>query len=144
MGASVRDDVGGILSLADFVDDHRDAVAYHLITLGLRLRWLGSSRLSWEDLRVIITAAPPGSPLHWDLDPERAAWNSGAVNAYLLALVVDVINAGNWQRARKRTAPKPKPVPRPGDSNKGAVFGSEPVPVSQFDEWWNTPDSEED
>lgn len=136
MGRGVWSRAGGILSLADFVEEYRDALAYHLITLGLRLRWLGSSRLTWEDLRVIVAQSPPGSPLHRAKDDTRAAWDSGAVSAYLLAVIADQIAGGNWQRAGRKNAPKPKPIERPGDNKKGTVLGSEPVKISEFDEWW--------
>jgi hypothetical protein len=36
------------------------------------------------------------------------------LEAHLLAMGVDVGNVGNWQRAGRKGAPKPKPIPRPG------------------------------
>lgn len=38
---------------------------------------------------------------------------------HLLADIVDVLQAANWQRIGKRSAPRPKPVSRPGVTPQG-------------------------
>jgi len=38
---------------------------------------------------------------------------------HLLAAIVDVLQAANWQRAGNRNAPKPQPVRRPGVAQPG-------------------------
>jgi len=43
---------------------------------------------------------------------QDASWS---VTDHLLAAVVDVLQAANWQRAGDSKAPRPKPIPRPGD-----------------------------
>lgn len=138
MGPRLQHRAGGIFGLVAFLREHGEAVEYHLLTLGLRLDELGSGRLSWRDLWVVCSQAPPGSAIHRSVDPERAAWASGESNAWLLALVADALADGNWQRQGKPNARKPDPVPRPGEKKKGAVFGSEPIKVSEFDEWWDS------
>jgi arginase family enzyme len=35
----------------------------------------------------------------------------------MLAAVIDILQMSNWQRAGKKSAPKPKPLRRPGDIN---------------------------
>lgn len=140
MGARLQHQHGGIVGLVEFLSEHGEAVEYQLITLGLRLEWLATDRLSWRDLWVIVTQAQPGSPIHRAVDPERAAWASGETNAWLMALVADLLADGNWQRQGKKNARRPDPVPRPGEKKKGAVFGSEPIKVSEFDEWWESAD----
>ena len=35
------------------------------------------------------------------------------VSEYLLAQAVDLLAGANWQRAGKKSAPRPKPIPRP-------------------------------
>ncbi len=37
------------------------------------------------------------------------------VSEYLLAQAVDLLAGANWQRAGKKSAPRPKPIPRPKD-----------------------------
>jgi hypothetical protein len=36
------------------------------------------------------------------------------LDAHLAAAQVDAVNVGNWQRAGKKGAKRPKPIPRPG------------------------------
>jgi hypothetical protein len=107
------------------------------LALGLRLDDLGTEALTWRDLHVVTQKCGPGSALMRELQPELSAWGSGTVVADLLAHVVDLLAAGNWQRAGKRTAPKPKPVPRPGRKVDSTRYGSAPIPVKDFDSWWN-------
>jgi hypothetical protein len=105
--------------------------------MGLRLDDLGTLALSWRDLYVIVQQSGPSSALMRALQPERAAWASGMVLADLLAHAVDLLAGGNWQRAGKKNAPKPKPIPRPGTKSETTKYGSEPIPVKDFDNWWN-------
>lgn len=44
----------------------------------------------------------------------------------------------NWQRAGRKTAPKPKPIPRPWEKPKTTTLGKEPIPISQFNDWWDS------
>lgn len=96
----------------------------------------------------MVRHAPPGSALSRDLHGEYALWGPGE---YLLALLADLMQASNWQRAssgRKSPLPKPKPIPRPTDkatkrlsaadleSNRwqSGVIG-EPVELDLMKEW---------
>ncbi|OAZ40951.1 hypothetical protein A9Z40_03145 [Microbacterium arborescens] len=56
----------------------------------------------------------------------------------LLAALVDLTQVGNWQRAQKPHAPKPKPIKRPWEKPVGKQIGSKPIPMSQFDGWWDS------
>lgn len=42
----------------------------------------------------------------------RAAWST---EAHMLAGVIDLLAGANWQRAGKKSVPKPVPIKRPGD-----------------------------
>lgn len=57
---------------------------------------------------------------------------------YLLALIADELAIANWQRQGKKGAPRPKPLPRPGD--KSVTYGSDPIPASEFESWWEEQD----
>lgn len=137
MGPCLQRGAGGILGLVGFLREHGGAVEYQLLTLGLRLEWLGTDRLSWRDLWVVVTQAPPGSAIHRAVEPEKAAWASGELDAWFLAAQVDLLAAGNWQRQGKNNARKPEPIQRPGEKKKGTVLGADPIPVSEFDAWWD-------
>lgn len=137
MAGSVPDFHGGIAGLCWLLSKHAEAIEYDLLALGLRLDDLGTDRLTWRDLYVVVHRSGPGSALIRELEPQRAAWASGAVLADLAAHAVDLLAQGNWQRQGKKSAPKPKPVPRPGKEPQGQKYGSEPIPVKDFDNWWN-------
>lgn len=64
------------------------------------------------------------------------------ITDYLLAAVVDALQAANWQRSGKKNAPKPKPVPRPGQAPAGEKYGSDPIPQAEFASWWDNPERE--
>ena len=65
------------------------------------------------------------------IDPEAAAWT---LEAHLAALAVDVLQAGNWQRAGKKGARRPKPIPRPGvkAARSSRTFGGAGVPLEEM------------
>ena len=128
---------GGIAGLCCLLEDHAEAIEYDLLALGLRLDDLGTEALTWRDLYVVVHRSGPTSALIRELQPELSAWASGAVLADLLAHAVDLLAGGNWQRAGKKTAPKPKPIPRPGRKTEATKYGSEPIPVRDFENWWN-------
>jgi hypothetical protein len=59
-------------------------------------------------------------------------------DTHLLAGAVDALQIANWQRPGKRSAPKPKPVERPGEkAARSKTLGADPIPVSEFNDWWN-------
>lgn len=85
---------------------------YDLISLGLRLSWLGTPRLTWRDLYVIIRQAPPGSAVQRAAQsPDEAAWG---LQEHLLAGMFDLLATANWQRGGDEFAKRPDRLPRPG------------------------------
>ncbi len=59
------------------------------------------------------------------------------VHTQLLAEVVDALNIANWQRGGRKNSPKPKRIPRPWEKKRAQTLGSDPIPISQFDDWWD-------
>lgn len=111
---------------------HHTAVEGELIRRGLRLRDVGSDRCTWSDLRAVIYTAEPGSCLAVALGVPWAA------TEYMLANVVDLLSAGNWQRGGDKNARRPKPMPRPGEKDDSTqVFGADPIASEDFEEWWD-------
>ncbi len=123
---------GEIVGLLDVIDEHSEAIEYDLIALGLRLRDLGTDKLSWRDLEVVIQQSPRESAYARAAAQEHSQWD---VVAYLLALLVDSTAMGNWQRGGGKGS-KPKPVPRPGADSGAKRFGSDPIPAKDFNDWW--------
>ncbi len=61
-----------------------------------------------------------------------------AVTDQLLATVIDLLQVGNWQRAGKKSAPRPKRLQRPWEKPAERKFGSKPIPISRFNDWWES------
>jgi hypothetical protein len=95
----------------------------------------GTEALPWTDL-VILTRglqAEPTSALATEIHGHR--WS---ITDQLLADLVDLVAMGNWQRQQKKHAPKPKPIERPWRKPKVTKLGKDPIPVSQFNDWWDS------
>lgn len=82
---------------------------------------MGTERLSWRDLLVVVNQSPRWSALSRAVDPEGSLWG---LSEHLLAAVFDSLERGNWQRAGNNHAPRPKPLPRPGVGGEGKKYGT--------------------
>ncbi|SDQ04794.1 hypothetical protein [Leucobacter chromiiresistens] len=135
MAGGVEHRPGGILALCRLIDRHEDAIEYDLLNAGYSLDDLGHS-LSWRHLWVLTrrwqtlpgtaTCAAVQGREHW------------GVAEQLLAEIIDLLNIGNWQRAGRKHAAKPKRFPRPWEKAKAQKLGSDPIPVSKFSDWWDS------
>lgn len=73
-------------------------------------RDLGTDRLSWRRLSVLIAHLPDGSSTRAELvGHDYASWG---VSEHLLAVAIDVLQGANWQRGGGKGS-RPKPLPRP-------------------------------
>ena len=108
-------------------------MAYDLIGLGLRLRDLGTERLSWGDLRVIVQQSPPGSALFRAMNPDDWQWT---FEAQLIAEAADQLRVANWQRSGGKKRDYPKPIPRPGVEPDSKTFGGKgALPYDEMADW---------
>lgn len=121
-------------ALLALVDEHREAIEYDCLTVGIRLSRMGISH-DWSELKAVVkhSLRDPHSPLFAEISPESAGW--GRVEM-LLAQAVDTLN---WLRWAKTTDAKynrnhPKPIPRPG-VEKPEKIGDDPIPMDEMDEW---------
>jgi len=119
---------GGIRGLLGFLAEHREAVEYDLIALGLRLDWLGSGRLSWRDLLVVIRQAPRNSAVNRAQDPDHA-WG---LPEQLLAALFDATRVGIWQRGSGKRSDYPEPLERPGVKPPRKKYGGTPLPMHEM------------
>jgi hypothetical protein len=76
--------------------------------MGLDIRELGGSKLSYRRLRLILENSPRDSAFSRSYHGEPSQWS---VTDHLLANVIDLLQIANWQRAGKGAAPKPFPRP---------------------------------
>lgn len=99
---------------------------------------LGSEAFTWYDLSAFVKhiQTDPRSALAKELHDD--AWS---IEAQLLATIADSLGIANWQRMGKKHAPKPKPIPRPWEKPKSTSLGSAPIPIAQFDDWWDSQSS---
>jgi hypothetical protein len=127
--------LGGILGLCELIREYPEACHVELLQHGLRLTQIGTGRCTWIDVRAVFMTAGPRSVLtqarqghHWT--PET----------YILADIFDTLAVANWQRSssKKNPQPKPKRYPRPGDKPEVQVIGKDPIPISEFDAWWDS------
>lgn len=112
---------GGICGLLTLLDEHREALRYDLLMAGLRLSWLGTTRLGWDDFAVFVRFLPRTSQT-----AQAAHGSDWSAELHMLANVVDLLAWSNWQRGGGR-GPKPKPLKRPRDKSS-QTFGK-PVPI---------------
>ncbi len=133
MAEGFRGDRGGIRGLRELLNEYPEAIEYDLITLGLRLSDLGSERLSWRDLLVIVTRMPPHrSALANERTPEDASWT---LSNHLLAEAIDSLRLQLWAKTKdaQRNRNRPKPIPRPG--RRPEKIGKKPLPLDSMRDW---------
>lgn len=138
MARRQRPHSGGILGLrAELLTNPatRRALQYDLLALGYSLDYLGTEAFSWYDLLAIVhhVQSQPSSALGKEL--HGPIWS---IEAQLLALVADTLAVANWQRAGKKSAPKPKRIPRPWEKPKTTALGRDAIPISEFNDWWDS------
>lgn len=137
MAGRQRRDHGGILGLQQQLvkPDVRAALQYDLLTRGLTLDLLGSEAFSWYDLAVVFKHLQndPSTALSTELHGVR--WS---IDAQLMAVVADHLAFANWQRAGRRSAQKPKRIPRPWEKPKATSLGEGAIPIANFNDWWDS------
>lgn len=95
MAERVWNRTGGILGLRQLLREYGEAIEYDVLCVGRDIDDLGSRRLSWRHLWVIVRQSPASSALN------RAA--SGMANGLSVtdAVLADIANTGRlslWQR----------------------------------------------
>lgn len=111
--------------------EHREAIEYDLIALGLRLRDVGTPGFSWGDLFAVIRQAPRTSALFRAMNPDHD-WDLAAL---LIAEVADAVRVANWQRGSGKRKDYPKPIPRPGIEPESTTYGKGAIPLDDMAEW---------
>lgn len=134
MARGLRGDRGGIAGLRELIRQHKEAVEYHLISLGLRLAWLGTAALTWRDLLVIVKQAPAGSSIHRATGGEEAEWG---LTQQLLAALFDTQQLLVWMQSEdgSKGRNRPRPLRRPGVEDEDTRHGSTAVDIVDMAEW---------
>ena len=112
-----RAHAGGILSLARFKEENREALNFDLLTrTGHDLSEVGDT-MPWLSFRDFVQQIGLDSALARSLYPEQAAWDTTAKTNAILADIFDVLAAINTNLmaiGSKKRPQRPKPYPRPG------------------------------
>ena len=134
-----RSELGGIISLAQFAEAHREALDYDLITRTHYTIDDAGGALSWGSLASFVKNLRGDSALARDLG-KATGWEDTLKTNAILADIFDllqVINAnlvaiGNHGKTRKTI----KPYPRPGkDDDKERRIGKGALPLSDMRKW---------
>ena len=129
MDGSLRGEPPGIFGLLDLLEEHGEAVEYDLIALGLRLRDLGTERLTWRDLLVVVRQAPEGSALVRATVPAPLF----GVPERLALLIEHRLRVLIWQNSGgKGPAPEPMPVPGDGSVDGDASWVGDALPIEEL------------
>lgn len=120
MGRGIRRHHGGIERCLILLAEHPDAVAYEVMSAGMRLRDLGSDTLTWSDLATLLHYPRERGPLYRVICGEYADWDHQSA---LLAEVIDLLALISWQLSGDRQAKQPDPYPRPGADGRQEPAG---------------------
>lgn len=135
MAGRLGGQAGGIAGLRDLIRCHKEAVEYDLIRLGLRLDWLGTERLSWRDLLVIVKQSPRGCAIDLAVNGDDALWG---LPEQLLAAAVDELRMLVWIQSKdgQKGRARPKPLPRPGVKGPDQEhIGNASVEIEEMEAW---------
>lgn len=134
-----RANAGGILSLAKFAEEHREALEYDLITrTSYQLDDVGGA-LSWSALYSFIKNLKSDSALARDLG-KNTGWEDIVKTNGILADIYDllqVINANLCNFGSKHPSKKKiKLYPRPDKGkNNERKYGRDALPIKDLREW---------
>ncbi len=78
--------------------------------------------MSLRRLAALLRRLPATCALARDTLGDAALWT---LESHLLAVAIDALAIGNWQRGGK--GPRPKPIPRPGVKTPGTRYGGTPI-----------------
>ena len=136
-GKGERTDIGGIIGLAQFAQEHAEALEYDLLTrTNYTLDDVGG-RLSWSALSSFVRNLGTDSALARDLG-KSTGWETLIATNSILADIYDVLQAINANIVSLGGGKKKKikPYPRPGkDNDKKRKFGTSMPTVEGLRDW---------
>jgi hypothetical protein len=138
LAEALRRGAGGIRWLYRLLKEHGRAVEADLRRYyQVRLRDLGTDRLSYREAISYIVYLPPDSALHRTLGD---GWDPVL---HRLTDLGDLLLIANWQRGADKSTPQPQLLPRPGARPEAQA--AEPVKprmrqltADEFDAYFNS------
>lgn len=128
-----------MISLAEFIEEHREAVEHDLlIDTGHELDDVGRS-LSWGALKSFLSSSKPGSALGNELKPEMTEWSTALKTNAILADIFDQLSVLNTKLSvlvTHKRGHRPEPYPRPWlEDRKRRRYGKGALPITEMREW---------
>lgn len=126
----------------NLIEEHGPALEYDLLTLAhYQLKDIGGA-LTWGALLHFVMHLPRTSALSQELVPRTdiERWVDGEMTPTILADLFDAITQGFASitaAIANRSAKRIRPYPRPWLKSKERHVGSKPIPVSEFERWWD-------
>ena len=122
---------GGIISLAQFIDEHAEALNFDLLTkTSYTLDDVGGA-LSWSALNSFVRNLDSSSALARDLGVQTG-WENTLTTNQILADIYDLLQVIAIMVSRKKK--QIKPYPRPG-AKETRKFGKGALPVNDLHQW---------
>ena len=93
--------------------------------------------LGWGNLRDFANNLPLTSATYRALHRESVEFGNPIRQSAMLADIYDLVSNFSFMFAKAHggKGQRPKPYPRPGSDN-GESIGSDPIPISEFNEWY--------
>ena len=123
------------------IEQHGPAIDYDLMTMtNYTLRDVGGA-LPWGALLHFLMYLPRTSAFSREVRPttDEEMWANGNVTAALLADIYDAIHQLNNNVMAKGSGRSPravKPYKRPWAKANERHVGKDPIPISEFEDWW--------
>ena len=128
-----------MISLAEFVEEHSEALSYDLITrTNYQLDDIGGA-LSWGSLHSFIKYLPSDSAVAREAG-KSSVWDTRIKTNAILADIYDMLQLINANLVAFASGGKSKqnltPYPRPGrEDNTKRKFGKDAMPFNELREW---------
>ena len=125
---------GGIIGLAAFVEEHREALNADLLQTGFEVDDIGCA-LSWGALGAFIRHLPMTSALVREMHPEESTWATTMKTNAILADIYDVlldINANLVSVGSGKRAKRANRYPRPGKKDVNTQHIGTAVPIAEI------------
>lgn len=123
--------VGGILGLLTLLDEHREAIDFDLLNVGLSVDDVPGG-LPWDRFRTFVRWLPQGSALYRSVRGDESHWG---LQEQLLAAAVDAVRNLTWVMGGGK-GKRPEPIRRPGvGPQKVAHFGKTVMSIEEARAW---------
>lgn len=124
--------LGEIMGLIDILEEYESSITYDCLTLGFRLRLLGTQAFSWGELLAIVQNSPRISAFYRAQNPADWMWDE---TTQLLANIDHALRIANWQRSEGKEADFPEPIKRPGEESDDKQINSSALPMNEMADW---------